>query len=476
MHQHLSTSEDDGDVRNIFAKFLPHPLRDFLLRHYALQTAKCTNLLHGNAVAYLLASDTPVNASLKGEIALLLPVTFTTTKWAKWLHPERKMSKMIAKLPLPRVINCSLRFGKSNFRSKVIASTIKPIAGKTIFVTSAGNDASDAIEAGKSKLAKQLIIVGSADPTGHVSSFSQTGYAETIRAGSDKYLQNINPQSGEFFNFGGTSGAAALVSAAIADMLSILPDLSLAHAKLLLQNTALANSYGNAVGLLNYFKLLRVAHRLAKRGWSSSFGAEEVLHDRALYDFKAEAEQLTQEAISATSNDTAFLKLRQAFFLNHDSPMARTLLVERYHQHGYEAQALFYDNSTPKARTAFFIQKDTELQANMDKFLAATAVEDTQTMVQLLSDPHGHDFLWKEDFWKNLIPLSPKKLMMVLDFLEEYEIADITFNKKFKKKEMVNVKLNRFKNNLTHPHFSAVNIREIYIYRDEFEMYSLFLN
>ncbi len=424
LRSHLSDSEPDSDTRNIFANFFPNPLHDFLLYHYARRAARYSDLRHGSAVAYLLASDTSASTSLKGEIALLLPLPRRVN-----LDSKKKLYELIATLPLPQVVNHSMSFGNDDRWSTGVAAAAKLIAAKTIFVTSAGNRAPDPVEAGKRELAEQLIIVGSADPTGYISSFSQTGCAETIRACSDGYIQSVSPKSSEFFNFGGTSGAAPLVSGALADALSILPDLSLDHAKLLLQKTALANSYGDAAGLLNYYKLLRVAHRLSERGWSSTSGAEDVLHAPSLYDFHAESEQLTQAVIASASTATSFLKLRQAFFLEQDNSTARKLLAEIYLQYGYEAQTFFYDNHNIEARDAFIAQKDKEQHATADKFFAAIAIADTHTMLQLLPDFNQKIFFQKtRTLHDNLQVLSREKQRLVIAFLKEHRIAKVTIS------------------------------------------------
>lgn len=424
LYEHLANSEASDNFADVFAKAFPNPLRDFLLQLYARRQPKARHLRHGSAVAYLMASNTAASVSLQGEIAMLLP---------KPRRPRRdefkKFYEMIVASPsLPQVINYSMRFSFEDL-TEDIAAAVELLATSAFFVTSAGNDASDAIAEIKRELAEPLIVVGSSDPTGHVSVFSQTGCAETIRACSDSYLQTINHKSGKFFNFGGTSGAAPMVSGALADTLSFLPDLSRKHAELLLEKTALPDAYGDDVGLLNYYKLLRVAHRLVAQGWSSTAGTEEALHDQALYDFSAEAEQLVQEAIATSAQDESFLKLRQAFFLDHDNRSARKLLAEVYRQHGYEAQAFYYDNPNPQARNAFIAQKDKEQHDVLDKFFAAIAVADTHTMLELL--PNLNKKLFSKrifDFFDSFRDLSDEQKTLVINFLQEYRIATVTID------------------------------------------------
>ena len=419
LHRHLSERNSAADDRYVFARNFPQPLRGFLLSRYPAAVLYSSQR-HGSAIAHLLASSTSVGVSLKGEIAMLLPLPKRNN-----LDDRKSVRELLADLPLPQVINYSLRLSNSASSSHSLAASMQSLAAQTILVTSAGNKAPDPIEAGKQNLAEHIIVVGSADPTGDVSSFSQTGCAETIRVCSDIYLQSVSPKSGELFSFGGTSGAAPMVSAALADALSILPELSHQQAKLLLQKTALANAYGDTVGLLNYYKLLRVAHRLTARDWSPTVDPDEVLHDPALYDFSAEAEQLTQEAMAASSTDTTFTKLRQAFFLDDTNHTTRRLLAELYRQHGYVAQAFFYDNPNPEARDAFVIQKDLEQQEIIDKFLAALAEVDMEKMLRLL--PHLNvKYLFKQKdhiIVAILQELSLEKRLLVIDFLQEQQIA-----------------------------------------------------
>ena len=115
-----------------------------------------------------------------------------------------------------------------------------------------------------------------------------------------------------FIDFGGTSGAAPQVVAALADVLSILHTLNRDEAATLLRRTAVVSSYGDGVGTLNRYKLVRVAQRLLERGWPTS---KVALHDDSVYDFSDEAQALLAASFSAVTSVEAFVQLRQAFFL-----------------------------------------------------------------------------------------------------------------------------------------------------------------
>ena len=427
LHQHLTKSNPKADDRYIFARTLPRYLRNFLWRSYRRAYIAYHRLRHGSAIAHLLAGKSAAGVSLKGEIALLFPFPYSAL-----LRDRKKLRELLADLPLPQVVNYSLRFSSVEKSSSLLAESMLPLAEKTILVSSAGNKSPAPIEAGKQKLAEHAIIVSSADPTGHASSFAQTGCAETIRACSDIYLQSVSPRSGKFFNFGGTSGAAPMVSAALADALSILPDLSRDQAAVLLQKTAVRNAYGDEdeVGLLNYYKLLRVAHRLVERGWSAAAGAEEVLHDPALYDFRAEAEQLTQEAVAASDDVETFRKLRQAFFLDDTNSTARRLLADIYRQHGYQAQAFYYDNPDAEARQAFIDQQEQQHQAITDKFLTAIATANLDTMQALLPEIDSKYLVKKKSKTMATIieALPAEQQAQVINFLHTQKIAAVSID------------------------------------------------
>ena len=296
---------------------------------------------------------------------------------------------------------------------------------KTIFVTTAGNFHPEPIELPKRKVAEDMIIVGSADPTGHVSSFSQRGKEEVIRAFSDGYVQTIGVEAGVFIDFGGTSGAAPQVVAALADVLSILHTLNRNEAATLLRRTAVASAYSDEAGTLNRYKLVRVAHRLVQRGWPTSKAA---LHDDSIYDFSDEAQALTAASFIAEPAE-GFTQLRQAFFLDSDNHQTRTLLAAIYRQAGYEAEALFYGAADSEARDAFIERREEIAVAVMAKFMAAVAAVDLEEMAKLLPTFSKKDFHANTSaFFDAMRKLSIEQKQSVADFMREHKIADVTID------------------------------------------------
>ena len=154
-----------------------------------------------------------------------------------------------------------------------IYESFKKLSPPAIVVTSAGNFSVygfSALDSQKSLASRDFnaILVGSFSPSGFVSEFSQEGEEVSILAPSDNYISTAD-SNGEYSQFGGTSGAAPLVTGALAafEWISAYHPSS-EEAKILLQLTALPTLHSyerprlNGTGLLNTYKLGRVAQRL----------------------------------------------------------------------------------------------------------------------------------------------------------------------------------------------------------------------
>ena len=426
LHAHLVAHRrhNKRDSNSILASALPPSFSEFLQPSYICRPTRTKDTRHGSAVTHLIASQTAaIGGSVKGRVSLLLPAIGKMP-----LEYMMELYTMLATAlhPLPQLINHSRVFSYEESWSEKIAEAAFPLLQKTIFVSAAGNAHPEPIEVGKIKHAEEMIIVGSTDPTGHASSFSQRGKEEVVRAFSDEHVQTIGVDAGVFIDFGGTSGAAPQVVAALADVLSIVHILNRDEAATLLRRTAVASSYGDEVGTLNRYKMLRVAHRLMQRGWPTSKAA---LHDERVYDFSDEAQTLTAASFSAATPAEAFIQLRQAFFLDPSNSQTRTLLAAIYRQAGYEAEALFYDVADPEARDAFIKQRDDMRWTAVDKFMAAVAVADLVTMENLLYTFSKKDFFAETSaFFAALRKLSFTQKQRVADFLRQHKIADVTID------------------------------------------------
>ena len=136
------------------------------------------------------------------------------------------------------------------------------------------------------QLYENAIIVGGSSPSGKISDYSSYGEHLTILAPSELIAtKNIN---GELVPSSGTSFAAPQVTAALTDTLALLPDLTPAQAKHLLQQTALYSSENAGVGILNHHYLLRVAHNISEKMKIGSKSLDDLVFSDEVYRIKLE--------------------------------------------------------------------------------------------------------------------------------------------------------------------------------------------
>ena len=189
----------------------------------------------------------------------------------------------------PRYINNSMNW----FNSEDIYDVFKNLStarSQVITIGASGNAFPKRLDDMEKKASKDfdVILVGSLAPDGFVSDFSQSGKEVSILAPSDHWLTSAG---GRWDNkpFGGTSGAAPLVTGSLAgfEWLSGYHPTA-KEAKILLEKTALPTLHSsfekpriNGAGLLNAYKLGEVAKRLKKKCKNKSLFCfkEEILND-----------------------------------------------------------------------------------------------------------------------------------------------------------------------------------------------------
>ncbi len=237
---------------------------------------------------------------------------------------------------LPAFINNSMSWvdGQS------IYNAFKSLSPPSIVVTSAGNNhPHNLLGPWKTKASKDfdLIVVGSLTPEGNRSKFSQQGEEVHIMAPSN-YEQVSVDSKGNPRRFGGTSGAAPLVTGSLAgfEWLSGYHPTA-KEAKILLERTAIPTHYShdkprkNGVGMVNAYKLGMVGEKL-----KTLCGGEDILcfkrkiRDPELYHFPEDQnlEETVEQAFpecnqtcggvieSCAHKKLVFKDLRKAVFLN----------------------------------------------------------------------------------------------------------------------------------------------------------------
>jgi hypothetical protein len=241
---------------------------------------------------------------------------------------------------------------------------------KAITIISSGNNFPDKINPYKSQV-QGSILVGSLDPHGEVSYFSQTGKEVDIVAPSDFYVMG---KFNDFSIFGGTSGAAPQVTAALSNIKSLLPLLTSEQAKILLNKSAfpiysslVESPQVNGAGMLNSYKLFRVAKKL-KRICYDSFTDEQSIQvcvnrnikRRDLFRFYntiVERDNLAKEiefafpqcfqrsdVVDSCYQKEILIKLRKSLLLEPDSSKLHKHLSCIHQFLGFSSNATFHKN------------------------------------------------------------------------------------------------------------------------------------
>ena len=188
----------------------------------------------------------------------------------------------------PHYINNSMEWVESQDIYEVFEK-LSSSTSNTVVVSASGNDFPSKLEDIKVKASKNynVVLAGSFSPKGFVSGFSQSGKEVHILAPSDDWITSAG-KSGEYRKFGGTSGAAPLITGSLAgfEWLSGYHPTA-KEAKILLEKTALPTLHShekpriNGAGLLNAYKLGEVAKRLKEKCEDKSIACfkQEILKD-----------------------------------------------------------------------------------------------------------------------------------------------------------------------------------------------------
>ena len=236
---------------------------------------------------------------------------------------------------LPSFINISLGWYGSAFGFAFYA-----LSPPSVIVTSAGNSHPDPLSPEKVRISRNInaIIVGSMTWDGRRSHFSQTHEEVHIMAPAD-YDQSSADEEGNRMRFGGTSGAAPLVTGSLAgfEWLSGYHPTA-EEAKLLLEKTAIPTINANkvpqlsGVGMVNAYKLGMVGERLKITCGRNVACFKEMIQNEATYNFPEDQGLLqavnnafphcssnqckAESSRTCEDKDAVFERLRKAAFLN----------------------------------------------------------------------------------------------------------------------------------------------------------------
>jgi hypothetical protein len=268
---------------------------------------------HGTRAANLLFSPSEVSLSEKAELVALY---------------NSKGRGFAAALPLmeralPKIISMSLTvYSKDEV-------PLRQLAEQYTLVASAGNEFPAPVSTIKSTL--PLIRVGSMSGWGAVARYSSSGESVDILAPSGEGIVSFS-ETGHV-SFTGTSAAAPVVAGSLTNVLSLFSGLGREQLRHLLQHTAIPLIWSeqvprkNGAGLVNAYKLAKVAFRLQEFG--SNPLASNTLEGATIYDFliSANAELLHAKAWlkEATTKEeyqqceaikNGLIHLRKAFLLS----------------------------------------------------------------------------------------------------------------------------------------------------------------
>ena len=249
---------------------------------------------------------------------------------------------------MPSYINSSQTWGSSY--NTFALKGLRKISPPSIIVTVAGNAGNTEFftRYNKTVASKEFdaILVGSLTPSGNPSTFSQTGRNKessyrsppAILAPSDHSITTTDDK-GNYEKFGGTSGAAPLVTGALAGFtwLSGYQPTG-AEVKVLLEKTAIPLSAShdkdrNGPGMLNAYKLGMVAKKLKEECGQDKYinCIKSKIQDPATYEFPEDLDILAlvdknfpecsanacfQKKESCENVGAIFQRLRKAAFLN----------------------------------------------------------------------------------------------------------------------------------------------------------------
>ena len=332
---------------------------------------------HGLLVAHLLAGRSPLpGVSSRGKISLLSN---------RALFLEQNPSQY---LQTPGVVNLS----KDTYTKDV--NKLASVGDKTLLVTAAGNAGNGYIKSDNVILASRALVqdgrvkiipVGAVGPDGVVNRDSIADRSLVVTAPGEK-LFSFNGAEEKLF--GQTSAAAPIVSGVLADVRSILPELTIDVAVRLLEKTAIRTATNvvsklNGVGVVNHYKIVRVALRLAEAGYDGEVMPDDL---QTYLDFDTEVVDL----LTTKRNETAvgsFRNLRRAFFLDPDNSEVRAQLASAYRRLGLKLQAVFYDPPVEAiARHSVKLKIDSRIEKAAEIRLALLADGQRSTLDGVIRD------------------------------------------------------------------------------------------
>ena len=304
-------------------------------------------------------------------------------------HHLDKLDPVLLSQPPTQIVNVSMNDFPLN---RSITDLVNRIDPKIPIVQSSGNDGIlPTRHAMHPEEYSRVILVGNMAENGLIDETSSESEAVTIVAPGSITIQSWNAQGPA--SFGGTSAAAAVVSGALSNALSIRPGLTSDQLKEILVKTAvkipssLEKVKKNGAGMVNAYKIARVAERLANLPPTSDVNSQ--LKDPKLFDFESEADLHFERAkklldFSAgpeCENLTKAVELLREAYLLSSHEGARKELIRIYHLLDLPFMKMFYQSLGSSSEIADVVKASIRLQ-NEYPSLAGSGIRS----VDLISD------------------------------------------------------------------------------------------
>lgn len=240
----------------------------------------------------------------------------------------------------PRIISNSMGWSAES----VLKVAQQADAQGMIWVHASGNDHPKTVAAHEQ--AAPVISVGSSSPLGLQAGSSQAHGGLDVLAPSDEYLASIDGK-GRPVLFGGTSGAAPLISGSIANALAVMPGLERRHIEELLRLTSSPGIHTrwtpwNRAGHFNGYLFYRVVRRLRDLCGSEMTCVEGEMRRAGLVVFpRTELSARIRRVCDETRilSLTEMNLLRREYLLSKRAGDFARLLECAYRAEGYDGNA-----------------------------------------------------------------------------------------------------------------------------------------
>jgi hypothetical protein len=362
-------------------------LKPFLAPHPLILTIKSGDDHPGDHIIYVsqLIFDQNIGSSINAHLSL---ISMLDDNGEKRIEQLKHFSE--STIPLA---NASINYATTPIPLLKEAFSLLSKTNPQFFVLASGNyHPCTSIEEQAVLDSSSVLTIGNLLPDGLVDPTSVQGQHVVLLVPSGDSLLTKDHEGKEIL-FGGTSGAAPLVTGVISNVLSLIPDINHQELNLLLQKTSIPTliqkmgSSQNGWGLINSYKILQVSERIAEQ-LKKGHKRENIFNDLSFYNFEKESTQAYEDY----QQNHQFDSLKRSFYLNPTLALSRRV-SEAYHNIGFNNHAKFYQSLSFDAKKDlldifyFLMNSQSESDSYYSKNWHTTG-RDGVIMIDRLNDPH----------------------------------------------------------------------------------------